>query len=131
MEFFRQEYWSGLPFPSPGDLPNPGSEYRSPAFRADSLPSAPPGKPNGLFGKCKNCHTQIPIEQKSFKCCCLMIKIYIRRVILVTLFSFLYLFTKTRGEKKKKPSSPHFAFLLLPKKEQCDFWPKMLGCCGP
>ena len=37
----RQEYWSGLPFPSPGDLPNPGIEPRSPALRADALPSEP------------------------------------------------------------------------------------------
>ena len=41
----RQEYWSGLPFPSPGDLPNPGTEPRSPALEADTLPSEPPGKP--------------------------------------------------------------------------------------
>ena len=40
MEFSRQEYWSGLPFPSPKDLPNPGLEPRSPALQADSLPSA-------------------------------------------------------------------------------------------
>ena len=39
------EYWSGLPFPPPGDLPNPGIEPRSPALQADSLPSEPPGKP--------------------------------------------------------------------------------------
>ena len=45
MEFSRQEYWSGLPFPSPGDLPNPGIEPRSPALQADTLPSEPPGKP--------------------------------------------------------------------------------------
>ena len=45
MGFCRQEYWSGLPFPSPGDLPNPGIEPRSPALQADSLPSDPPGKP--------------------------------------------------------------------------------------
>ena len=45
MEFSRQEYWSGLPFPSPGDLPNPGIEPGSPAFQADALPSEPPGKP--------------------------------------------------------------------------------------
>ena len=44
MGFSRQEYWSGLPFPSPGDLPNPGIEPGSPAFRADTLPSEPPGK---------------------------------------------------------------------------------------
>ena len=45
MEFSRQEYWSGLPFPSPGDLPNPEIKPRSLAFQADSLPSEPPGKP--------------------------------------------------------------------------------------
>ena len=44
-EFSRQEYWSGLPFPSAGDLPNPGIEPRSPALPADALPSEPPGKP--------------------------------------------------------------------------------------
>ena len=38
MEFSTQEYWSGLPFPSPGDLPNPGIEHQSPALQADSLP---------------------------------------------------------------------------------------------
>ena len=43
-EFSRQEYWSGLPFPSPGDLPDPGIEPRSPALQADALPSEPPGK---------------------------------------------------------------------------------------
>ena len=42
--FSRQEYWSGLPFPSPGDLPNPGIEPGSPALQADALPSEPPGK---------------------------------------------------------------------------------------
>ena len=43
--FSKQEYWSGLPFPSPGDLPDPGIEPRSSALQADSLPSEPPGKP--------------------------------------------------------------------------------------
>ena len=46
MEFSRQEYWSGLPFPSPWDLPDPGIELRSPALQADTLPSEPPGKSN-------------------------------------------------------------------------------------
>ena len=45
MEFSREEYWSGLPFPSPGDLPNPGIEPGFPALQADALPSEPPGKP--------------------------------------------------------------------------------------
>ena len=44
VEFSRQEYQSGLPFPSPGDLPYPGLEPRSPVLQADSLPSEPPGK---------------------------------------------------------------------------------------
>ena len=42
--FSRQEYWIGLPFPSPGDLPDPGIKPGSPAFQADALLSEPPGK---------------------------------------------------------------------------------------
>ena len=49
MGFSRQEYWSGLPFLSPGDLPDPGIEPRSPAFQADALTSEPPGKPYTLL----------------------------------------------------------------------------------
>ena len=45
MGFSRQECWSGLPFPSPGDLPDPGIKPRSPALQADALQSEPPGKP--------------------------------------------------------------------------------------
>ena len=45
MEFSRPEYWSGWPFPSPGELPNPGIEPRSPALQPDSLPAEPQGKP--------------------------------------------------------------------------------------
>ena len=45
IEFSRQEYWSGLPFPSPGDLPDPGIEPRFPTLQADTLTSEPPGKP--------------------------------------------------------------------------------------
>jgi len=48
MEFSRQEYWSGLPFPSPGDFSDPGIKCRSPTFQADSLPSEPPGKPHNI-----------------------------------------------------------------------------------
>ena len=46
MGFSRQEYGSGLPFPSPEDLPDPGIEPRSPALEADALTSEPPGKPD-------------------------------------------------------------------------------------
>ena len=45
MGFPRQEYWSGLPFPPPGDLSDPGIKPRSPTLQADSLPPEPPGKP--------------------------------------------------------------------------------------
>ena len=48
MGFFRQEYWSGLPFPSPRDLPDPGIEPRSLALQADSLPSKPQFKGRAL-----------------------------------------------------------------------------------
>ena len=44
-EFSRQECWGGLPFPSPGDLPDPGIKPGSPTLQADALPSEPPGKP--------------------------------------------------------------------------------------
>ena len=49
MGFSRKEYWSGLPCPPPGDLPNPGVEPRSPALQADSLPAEPPGKPLAII----------------------------------------------------------------------------------
>ena len=45
MEFSRQEYWSGLPCPPPGDLPDPGIKAGSPVLQADSLPAEPPGNP--------------------------------------------------------------------------------------
>ena len=58
VEFSRQGYWSELPFPSPGDLPDPGIEPRSPILEAGSLPSEPPGK---LF------HTQAKESQWTAK----------------------------------------------------------------
>ena len=50
MGFSRQEYWSGLLFPSPGDLPDPGVELGSSALQVDSLPSEPPGKAICMYG---------------------------------------------------------------------------------
>ena len=52
MKFSRQEYWIGLPFLSPGDLPNPGIKPRSAALQADSLPSGPPRKPSKVLWYC-------------------------------------------------------------------------------
>ena len=53
MGFSRQEYWSGLPLPSPGDLPDPGIESGSPTLQADALPSEPPGKQFEVLFKIK------------------------------------------------------------------------------
>ena len=58
MELPRQEYWSGLPFPSPGDIPNLGMEPSSLALQADSLHSEPPGKP------CKSILPQLKKKEK-------------------------------------------------------------------
>ena len=49
MKFSRQEYWSGLPYPSPGDLPDPGIKPMFPALQADTLSSEPPGNPKKVF----------------------------------------------------------------------------------
>ena len=70
--FSRQEYWSGLPLPSPGDLPNPGIEPRSPTLQADALTSEPPGKPWKNFNawvKCglyceADCELMEPLHRK-------------------------------------------------------------------
>ena len=56
MGFSRQEYWSGLPCPSPGDLPDPGIKPGSPTLQMDSLPSEPPGKPISLVILAYNFH---------------------------------------------------------------------------
>ena len=51
MGLSRPAYWSGYPFPSPGDFPNPGVKPRSPALQADSFPSEPPRKPSNCYMK--------------------------------------------------------------------------------
>ena len=85
MGFSRQEYWSGLPFPSPGDLPGPWIRPGSPVLQADSLPSQPPGKPSAntrpsykfmfsVAGKCKllvqlpscPCEKNFPMPPRAF-----------------------------------------------------------------
>ena len=70
--FYRQEYWSGLPFPSPGDLPDPGIEPGSPAWRqspalqADSLPLKPSGQTTSKTqATCENVHTPSAVWQCS------------------------------------------------------------------
>ena len=62
MGFTRQEYWGGLPFPSPGDLPNLGIEPRSSALQADSLTSEPPGKLKRPLLKDHHSHSSPPLR---------------------------------------------------------------------
>ena len=63
MEFSRQEYWSGLPFPFPGDLLDPGIKSGSPALQADSLLSEPPGKPQCQKAKPKGLKLSLRLER--------------------------------------------------------------------
>ena len=65
MGFSTQEYWSGLPFPSPGGLPDPGIEPGSPTLQADALTSEPPGKPITVISVCHhtlNCESLLFIS---------------------------------------------------------------------
>ena len=66
MEFSRPEYWSGKPFPSPGDLPNPGIKPRSPALQADSSPTELSGKPINSVENNSN-KPQLTLEQHRFQ----------------------------------------------------------------
>ena len=63
MEFSRQEYWSVLPFPSPGHLPNPGIEAGSPALQADALPSEPPGKASNSVTNSMKTLKMVPVKK--------------------------------------------------------------------
>ena len=66
MEFSRQEYWSGLLFPSPGDLPEPGIEPRSPALQADALPPELLGKPTKTYRMWLKPHSGKSVTLKNF-----------------------------------------------------------------
>ena len=83
MEFPGQEYWSVLPFPSPGDLPDPGIKSEYPALQADSLPSEPPGKPNYI---CVCVYTYVCVYVWIYA------YVYIYVVVIVQLLSCVCLF---------------------------------------
>ena len=70
MGFSRQEYWSGVPLPSPGDLPDPGIEPWSPALEADALTSEPPGKPKVTLTAVKNFKMHSGSNKAGYFCCC-------------------------------------------------------------
>ena len=63
MEVSRQDYWSGLPFPSPEDLPDPGIKPRSPTLQADALPSEPPGKSEEIWVLKNWCFWTVVLEK--------------------------------------------------------------------
>ena len=74
MEFSRQEYWSGLPFSPPGDLPDPGIKPKALALQADSSPSEPPGKPLVFIRYPKyelDTGDKGYVQSVSFRFCCL------------------------------------------------------------
>ena len=62
--FSRQEYWSGLPFPSPEDLPNPGTEPRSLTLQADALTSEPPEKSSQAYKKVEEIDLEVKCEEE-------------------------------------------------------------------
>ena len=66
MEFSRQEHWSGLPFPSPGDFPDPGIEPWSPALQADSLPFETPGKSRSIIALNRIWFIKVEVKVKLF-----------------------------------------------------------------
>ena len=102
MEFSRQEYWSGLPFLSPGDLPNPGTKPVTPALQADSLPSEPPGKPSTILSLFK-IYTKIYLTKKEYHLLCQGQKVLKRQKVKLK--------TKTKQNNRRKlPIDYHFHF---------------------
>ena len=91
MEFSRQEYWNGFPFPSLGDLPNPGIKPGSPALQ-DFLLSEPPGKPMVLVGV-----PQINDVEHLFMCLLPFGEMYIQSLCLLLIFIYLFYFNYLFG----------------------------------
>ena len=88
MGFSRQEYWSGLPFPSPGDLPNPGIKPGSPVLQTDALPSEPPGKSKRqIIINYKQVSTGMHMCVTTRACICVWLHIY-SSICLSECFSF-------------------------------------------
>ena len=107
MGFSRQEHWSGLPFPSPGDVPDPGIEPGSPAFRADSLPSELPKNPKHFIVNMKYIYTLIYKEindllsQILFISSCNILTLKISSIDYLQ-FSFYFKISVVQEEDRKK-----------------------------
>ena len=111
--FSRQGYWSGLPCPLPGDLPDPGIEPRSPALQEDSLPSEPPGKPKKLVHKC--IRTSNSPYRNSLAVQWLGLHTFtVEGLISITDWGTKILQTVQLGQKKKISSYIYFTFWLDP-----------------
>ena len=94
MEFSRQEYWSGLPFPSTGDLPDPGIEPRSPALQADALPSEHQGSPiSTIVSLCVHLCVCLCVYVCVYTC--IYTYIYIHIYIYMYIHTYIYIHTHT------------------------------------
>ena len=108
----RQEYWSGLPFPSPGDLPNPGIEPKSPTLQVDSLPYEPPGKPKNPGVGSLSLLQGIFVTQKLNQCL-LHCKQILDQLRNKESFSAHYLIIKIYGCNLKHSEAMHIFFTFF------------------
>ena len=128
MGLAQQEYWSGLPFPSPGDLPNPWIKPWNPALQVDSLPSEPPGKPSHIinlpfFNNCLfKIYSRYPQILNPFKISTSSVYFIVAVVVAAVVFLCIhssYIFTKIRRMWKK---SHKFLLLFLSSFFLCHCW---------
>ena len=123
MEFSRQEYSSGLPFPSPGDLPNSWIKPCYPTLQVDSLPSEPPGKPSHIinlpffdkwhFKICSRDHQILnPFKISTLHVSSIVVVVAAADVVFLCIHSS-YIFTKIRGMWKKNHTKSCYYFFLI------------------
>ena len=108
MGFSRQEYWSGLPFSSPGDLPNPRIEPRSLALQADGLTSEPPGKPTHRHTHTQYTHTHTRMQAHVYT------QINVSEYILTHTHSCI----SPKGNKNKLSFFPYFPWSIKKKRKE-------------
>ena len=106
MGFSRQEYWSALPFPSPGNLPDPGIEPRSPTLQADALTSQPPGKQAAHRFVSVN-RVSVSSIRKNFQINCLPLG----GITLWKTVFFIWLTSRLMIKRQRSPASYKFSFM--------------------
>ena len=117
MGFSRQEYWSGLPFPSPGDLPNPGIEPASPALQVDSLPLSYQGIPNCIADQDKK-HRWVWYYPWTWLVFCLFVMIS----PVLCLLDVLYFIHSLRGGSLFEGWAATLASMLLSELDESNCW---------